>query len=70
MGPGISDTAKCTTSPSLEPTATVFPFGLISKQRIWYSQGRTLRAIQNNLNRYDDWLSVWREGMWDDECSS
>ncbi|RNA38602.1 tripartite motif-containing 13 [Brachionus plicatilis] len=33
-------------------------------------QGSTLRAIQNNLNRYDDWLCVWREGMWDDECSS
>ncbi|RNA09308.1 hypothetical protein BpHYR1_008999 [Brachionus plicatilis] len=26
-------------------------------------QGSTLRAIQNNLNRYDDWLCVWREGM-------
>ncbi|RMZ97745.1 hypothetical protein BpHYR1_023694 [Brachionus plicatilis] len=33
-------------------------------------QGGTLRAIQNNLNRYDDWLCVWRGGMWDDECSS
>ncbi|RNA16095.1 hypothetical protein BpHYR1_020056 [Brachionus plicatilis] len=33
-------------------------------------QGSTLRAIQNNLNRYDDLLCVWREGMWDDECSS
>ncbi|RNA07748.1 hypothetical protein BpHYR1_005530 [Brachionus plicatilis] len=33
-------------------------------------QGSTLPAIQNNLNRYDDWLCVWREGMWDDECSS
>ncbi|RNA34615.1 hypothetical protein BpHYR1_028956 [Brachionus plicatilis] len=30
-------------------------------------QGSTLRAIQNNLNRYDDWLCVWREGMRDDE---
>ncbi|RNA10459.1 hypothetical protein BpHYR1_035490 [Brachionus plicatilis] len=29
--------------------------------------GSTLRAIQNNLNRYDDWLCVWREGMWDDD---
>ncbi|RNA19275.1 hypothetical protein BpHYR1_021377 [Brachionus plicatilis] len=36
---------------------------------IWL-QGSTLRTIQNNLNRYDDWLCVWREGMWDDECSS
>ncbi|RNA00692.1 hypothetical protein BpHYR1_022292 [Brachionus plicatilis] len=34
------------------------------------SQGSTLRAIQNNLNLYDDWLCVRREGMWDDECSS
>ncbi|RNA08394.1 hypothetical protein BpHYR1_001026 [Brachionus plicatilis] len=35
-----------------------------------FSKGSTLRAIHNNLNRYDDWLCVWREGMWDDECSS
>ncbi|RNA22829.1 hypothetical protein BpHYR1_016701 [Brachionus plicatilis] len=29
---------------------------------VFYScQGSTLRAIQNNLNRYDDWLCVWRE---------
>ncbi|RNA44153.1 hypothetical protein BpHYR1_043603 [Brachionus plicatilis] len=34
------------------------------------AKGSTLRAIQNNLNRYDDWLCVWLEGMWDDECSS
>ncbi|RNA02212.1 hypothetical protein BpHYR1_044211 [Brachionus plicatilis] len=36
----------------------------------FFIQGSTLRAIQNNLNRYDDWLCVWREGMWADECSS
>ncbi|RMZ99141.1 hypothetical protein BpHYR1_022562, partial [Brachionus plicatilis] len=43
---------------------------ILKKCQIDTAQGGTLRAIQNNLNRYDDWLCVWRGGMWDDECSS